>query len=119
MRRAFRPEGGSSFGAVPGVGRAGFVSPRNHIWTESRECVQIALVRETNLLARISRVPRAADKSRRMLGRPRLSPAEASDATKVRQANRRLHRRPELAWNWPIRPSRTCSMTSWRDSIAA
>ena len=32
-----------------------------------------------------------------MLGRPRLSPAEASDATKVRQANRRLHRRLELA----------------------
>jgi len=32
-----------------------------------------------------------------MLGRPRLSPAGVSDATKVRQANRRLHRRLELA----------------------
>ena len=32
-----------------------------------------------------------------MLGRPRLSLAGVSDATKVRQANRRLHRRLELA----------------------
>ena len=32
-----------------------------------------------------------------MLGRPRQSPAGVSDATKVRQANRHLHRRLELA----------------------
>ena len=95
--------------------RPGFVSPRDHIWTESREYVQIALGRETNLLARISRVPRAADSlAACWAGRGCRQP---------RPRTRPRCGRPTGAciavWNWPIRPSRTCSMTSWRDSIAA